>query len=215
MRPPAPVCFRAWPACGLKGTIMKNFANKTRNSLTALGLIMALGLGAGYAVASPGGNHNDAIGKPGQESAVDRVIEISLDDNYFDPESIEVRAGETIKFVLTNQGDGLHEFNIGTPEMHEAHQEEMTEMMDSMNMDGMDHSSMMGMDHDSMDMGNMDMGGMEHDSPNSVFVKPGEQAELIWTFGEADNLEFACNVPGHYDSGMVGAFKQAGPASAS
>ncbi|RED47772.1 putative cupredoxin-like copper-binding protein [Aestuariispira insulae] len=199
---------------------MKNFTNKTRQSLTAIGLIMALGLGTGYALASPGGNHNDAIGKPGQEATVDRVIEISLDDNYFDPESIEIRSGETIKFILSNQGDGLHEFNLGTPEMHEAHQEEMAEMMESMNMDGMDHGSMMGMDHDSMgmsnmDKGNMEMGGMEHDSPNSVFVQPGEQAELIWTFGEADNLEFACNVPGHYDSGMVGAFKQAGPADAS
>ena len=57
------------------------------------------------------------------------------------------------------------------------------------------------------DMMNMDMGGghvMSHDDPNSVLLEPGQSAEVIWKFSEAMPMEFACNVPGHYDSGMMG-----------
>jgi uncharacterized cupredoxin-like copper-binding protein len=37
-----------------------------------------------------------------------------------------------------------------------------------------------------------------------VYLKPGETKELIWTFGNVAELEYACNVPGHYESGMHG-----------
>jgi uncharacterized cupredoxin-like copper-binding protein len=52
----------------------------------------------------------------------------------------------------------------------------------------------------------MDMKGMDmsHDDPNSVLVEPGKTAELVWTFDTDATLEFACNVPGHYEAGMVG-----------
>ena len=46
--------------------------------------------------------------------------------------------------------------------------------------------------------------GMKHDDPNSVLVEPGKTAELTWTFSKATSLEFACNIPGHYQAGMVG-----------
>ena len=45
---------------------------------------------------------------------------------------------------------------------------------------------------------------MAHDDPNSVLLEPGKQDEVIWKFTKAMDLEFACNVPGHYDSGMMG-----------
>jgi len=61
------------------------------------------------------------------------------------------------------------------------------------------------MDHGAMDHGAMgNMGGMKHDDPNSVLVEPGKTAELTWTFTKASGLEFACNIPGHYQAGMVG-----------
>lgn len=53
----------------------------------------------------------------------------------------------------------------------------------------------------------MNMGGgetMEHSDPNSTLLEPGESAEIVWTFSTDADLEFACNVPGHYQSGMVG-----------
>ena len=43
--------------------------------------------------------------------------------------------------------------------------------------------------------------------PQSLQFKEGETAEIVWTFPAHAALEFACNVPGHYDSGMVGKIK--------
>ena len=49
---------------------------------------------------------------------------------------------------------------------------------------------------------------MGHDDPNSVLLNPGETKELVWRFsGRDQQLEFACNVPGHYQAGMVGQFR--------
>lgn len=45
---------------------------------------------------------------------------------------------------------------------------------------------------------------MKRDDPNSVLVEPRKTAELTWAFGKATNLEFVCNIPGHYQAGMVG-----------
>ena len=47
---------------------------------------------------------------------------------------------------------------------------------------------------------------MEHDDPNSILLEPGNSDEIIWKFTEATELEFACNIPGHYNAGMVGQF---------
>lgn len=51
---------------------------------------------------------------------------------------------------------------------------------------------------------------MGHADGNAVLVKPGETKELIWTFSDAQNLEFACNLPGHYQAGMKGEIKVTG-----
>ena len=41
---------------------------------------------------------------------------------YFKPRVIEVKAGETVRFVLKNEGKLLHEFNLGDAAMHAEHQ---------------------------------------------------------------------------------------------
>ena len=46
-----------------------------------------------------------------------------------------------------------------------------------------------------------------HDEANSVLLEPGKSGEVIWTFPEHAELEFACNVPGHYETGMHGKVK--------
>ena len=45
---------------------------------------------------------------------------------------------------------------------------------------------------------------MTQADPNSVLVEPGETKELVWSFARGGKLEFACNLSGHYQSGMVG-----------
>jgi uncharacterized cupredoxin-like copper-binding protein len=38
---------------------------------------------------------------------------------------------------------------------------------------------------------------------NSVLVEPNTSAEIIWKFNTEAKLEAACNVPGHYEAGMI------------
>ena len=96
----------------------------------------------------------------------------------------------------------MHEFNIGTPAMHKGHQKEMMMMVDHgvLEADKINHDKM-----------KMDMGGgktMEHNDPNSALLEPGKSKEIVWKFSKAGTFEFACNVPGHYDAGMVGEARQ-------
>jgi uncharacterized cupredoxin-like copper-binding protein len=149
-----------------------------------------------------GHGHVDAkaFGEPATASQADRTVKIVMGDNFFEPEKLIVEAGETVRFVAINEGGFLHEFNIGTAAMHAEHQEEMMTMMDHgmLTPTGIDHD-MMNMDH-----GSNGMSGHVHDDPNSVLVEPGATQELVWKFAAPTDLEFACNVPGHYDAGMVG-----------
>ena len=143
------------------------------------------------AIAAP--DHGFAFGQPAAADKATRTVEVTLGDMYFEPRAIEVKAGETVRFVVINKGQVAHEFNLGDAAMHAAHQKEMLAMAQ------MDHSKM---GHGGMDHGSM--GGMQHDDPNMVMVQPGQRGELTWTFSGSAPIEFACNVPGHYQAGMVG-----------
>ena len=90
--------------------------------------------------------------------------------------------------------------------MHAKHQEEMAMMMQHgvLTPTGMNHD-MSKMDHSKM--GGMNMEDMKHDDPNSVLVEPGKTGELVWKFTKPTELEFACNIPGHYEAGMAGPIK--------
>ena len=161
-----------------------------------------LGTAQSWASGPHGGGHESdkktSMGTPGKAKDVSRTIEIKMFDNYYEPENISVSAGETVRFVVKNVGELVHEFNIGTSAMHSAHQEEMVMMMEhgALEADKINHKMM-----------KMDMGGgktMEHKDPNSVLLEPGKSGEVIWKFAKESSLEFACNVPGHYDAGMMG-----------
>jgi uncharacterized cupredoxin-like copper-binding protein len=160
-----------------------------RTSLLTAGCLLALSFNALADAA-----HGYAFGQPAPAAKATRTVEVTLQDIAFEPKSLDVKAGETVRFVLVNKGRLLHEFNLGDAAMHAAHQKEMLQMQAS----GMLTATGMGkMDHSAM-------GGMKHDDPNSVLVEPGKTAELTWTFTKTTGLEFACNLPGHYQAGMVG-----------
>jgi len=169
-----------------------------RNRLVLGTCLLALSFGL---EASPAQTYD--FGQPAPAAKAQRNVEVEMGDMSFDPKAIDIKAGETIRFVLVNKGQLLHEFNLGDATMHAAHQQEMLKMQQSgmltpTAMKEMDHSAMAGMDHASP------AHGMQHDDPNSVLVAPGKTAELTWTFTKATSLEFACNIPGHYQAGMVG-----------
>ena len=44
---------------------------------------------------------------------------------------------------------------------------------------------------------------MSHSHSNSVLLSPGEKGELVWKFSNKAKIEAACNVPGHYEVGMI------------
>ena len=44
---------------------------------------------------------------------------------------------------------------------------------------------------------------MSHTHANSVLLEPNKSEEIIWKFNTSAELEAACNVPGHYEAGMI------------
>jgi uncharacterized cupredoxin-like copper-binding protein len=105
-----------------------------------------------------------------------RSIQVGMHDRMrFTPERIEVRLGETLRFVVRNHGKLMHEFVIGTPQENRKHAELMMKFPD-----------------------------MEHDEPYMAHVAPGKTGQIVWTFNREGVFEFACLIAGHYQAGMVG-----------
>ena len=107
-----------------------------------------------------------------------RTIEIEMVDIAYEPETIQVARGETIRFVFTNDGEIAHDAYIGDAAAQDDHEAEMRES------DGMDHGGHGGGDED------------------ELTVEPGETGELTHTFAESETIEIGCHQPGHYDAGM-------------
>jgi uncharacterized cupredoxin-like copper-binding protein len=118
-------------------------------------------------------------GIAGDAKAVTRTAAVKmLDSMRFSPDTLEVKQGETVKFVVSNDGKTMHEFVIGTKREND------------------DHAQLM-----------MKFPNMEHDEPYMAHVGPGKKGEIIWTFNRAGDFDFACLIAGHYQAGMVGKIK--------
>jgi len=44
---------------------------------------------------------------------------------------------------------------------------------------------------------------LSHSHSNSVLLEPDQSGEIIWKFNTNTDIEIACNVPGHYEAGMI------------
>lgn len=120
-------------------------------------------------------------GIAGDAKAVRRTIEVKMTDNMrFSPDKIEVRQGDTIRFVVHNHGKMMHEFVIGTKKENDEHAQMMIKFPN-----------------------------MEHDEPYMAHVKPKAKSELIWHFNRPGEFFFACLIAGHYQAGMIGTIKVA------
>ena len=93
----------------------------------------------------------------------------------FAPSKWEAQAGEPIRIILVNKGKVDHELVFGSEKEIIAHAKEMA---------------------------NPNSKGHQH--TNEISVKPGQQAELVWTFKEPGQYAMACFEPGHYEAGMRG-----------
>ena len=137
------------------------------------------------------------IGEKGDPADVVKVIKVKMYDNYYEPSEFKIKKNQTIKFIVYNYGELVHEFNIATKEMHLKHQPEMMKMVENeiLLVDRIDKKKMKELskkDH-----------SMSHSHSNSVLIEPSDSAEIIWKFNTEVELEVACNVPGHYESGMI------------
>ena len=140
---------------------------------------------------------NMKIGSKGNLNDVNRVIKVVMYDNYYEPSSFKIKAGETIRFELVNAGELVHEFNIANKMMHMKHQPEMEKMVENeiLFADSIDKNKMKKMAKIDKSMG--------HSHTNSVLLEPKQKGDIIWKFDNAVNIEIACNVPGHYQVGMI------------
>lgn len=191
------------------------YGDGTEKSLiSALGAAVlgaALTLSGGHALAagSHAGGHGpkDAakIGKISKPVKGARTIVIDMYDNYFEPEEITVKPGEVVRFQVVNKGEYLHEFSLGTAAMHAAHGKMMQVMMEH----GMIDAHKVNPERMNMKHG-PDDAHMDHahgPESGSLLVEPGKSAELWWVFPKSASLEFGCNMPGHYEAGMMGPVK--------
>jgi uncharacterized cupredoxin-like copper-binding protein len=186
--------------------------SKRKHLAATLGVAVGL-LAGGAALADTAYRQ---FGDRGRAQDVRRTITVVMRDNSYEPRTIQVRAGETVRFVVRNEGQLVHEFNLGTQQMHAQHRREMQAMFESGQMTATSLSPAHGAGHGAHGShgghgshgapagGHGGHGAMAHDDPNSILLEPGKSGELVWKFTRAMNLEFACNVPGHYESGMVG-----------
>jgi len=127
-----------------------------------------------------------AWGIAGDAKAAKRTVELTMTDNMrFTPDRIDVKQGETVRIVLKNQGQMLHEFVIGT-------KKELDE-----------HAALM-----------VKFPTMEHSEPYMAHVRAGKTGEIVWTFNRAGEFDFACLIAGHYQAGMVGKVRVATAAAA-
>jgi uncharacterized cupredoxin-like copper-binding protein len=134
-----------------------------------------------------------AFGRAGDAKKVGRTIRIRMDDRmrfvaaaarqsdvhaghppHAMPGDLVVTRGETVRFLVRNDGKVMHEMVIGTMKELKEHAELMRRFPD-----------------------------MEHDEPHMSHVAPGRQGEIVWQFTQPGEFHYACLIPGHMEAGMI------------
>lgn len=117
-----------------------------------------------------------AFGQEGNPKKVSRTIRVDMADSMrFTPSDVTVEKGETVRFVVHNSGQVLHEMVLGTREALAEHAALMKKFPN-----------------------------MEHADANMAHVKPSKTGEIVWRFTKPGEFQFACLQPGHFEAGMVG-----------
>ena len=157
----------------------KAMHDKMHGSGAGMGTMGSMGAMSHDHGASGGHDHgskNASVGQPGIAKNVSRTIKVGMTDNMkFNPNSLQVRQGETIRFVVKNLGKTKHEMVLGTDQELQEHYKQMMKFPE-----------------------------MEHAEPNMVTLGAGQSGEIIWQFTNPGKVQFACLQPGHYDAGMKG-----------
>ncbi|MGF1851552.1 copper-binding protein [Vibrio satsumensis] len=116
------------------------------------------------------------VGMPATGAKPDKVVHVLLSDDMkiTFKNKVDIEPNDVVQFVVMNTGKIDHEFSIGSASEQLEHREMMK-----------------------------NMGNHAHDSGSTVTVKPGKAKQLLWHFHGDNNVEFACNIPGHAEAGML------------
>ncbi|MEZ9119211.1 cupredoxin family protein [Vibrio cyclitrophicus] len=116
------------------------------------------------------------VGMPAKGAKPDKVVHVLLSDDMkiTFKNKVDIESNDVVQFVVMNTGKIDHEFSIGSASEQLEHREMMK-----------------------------NMGNHAHDSGSTVTVEPGKAKQLLWHFHGDNNVEFACNIPGHAEAGMV------------
>jgi uncharacterized cupredoxin-like copper-binding protein len=115
------------------------------------------------------------FGRAGDPKKAVRTIRVGMDDTmHFTPGDLVLKKGDTVKFVVRNDGKIMHEMVIGTMKELKEHAELMRKFPT-----------------------------MEHEEPYMAHVAPGKLDEIVWQFTRAGEFYYACLIPGHLEAGMI------------
>lgn len=128
-----------------------------------------------------------AFGGKGDPARVSKTVAIEASEIKYDIEALKFKAGETVRFVITNKGEQPHELTIGDEKYQEVARQMMT------------HMAEMG-----MDLASPEHAALHASAGNTVVVQVSETKEIVWTFTKPGSFEFSCNMPGHAEVGMKG-----------
>jgi uncharacterized cupredoxin-like copper-binding protein len=124
------------------------------------------------------GEHYSA-GVPGDPKTPFRTVTVTMRERdgqmSFEPNHLDVKRNEQIKFEIINAGAMAHEFMLADANDNDKHAALMEKYPD-----------------------------MEHDDPNGKTVQPGARVEILWRFSKRGEFQFACLIPGHRQAGMLG-----------
>ncbi len=119
-----------------------------------------------------------ASGSPAGATASPREVDLTMTDQMtFEPARIEVRPGETIRFVVRNVSNEAHEAYIGTEEEQRLH----ATVHAAVPADKQSTTTHMGY---------------------AVHIPPFGNGELVAVFAADTEYVIGCHYPGHYEAGM-------------
>jgi uncharacterized cupredoxin-like copper-binding protein len=133
-----------------------------------LGFLIAVVIAGGCG----GGDSGNGSADDGREPS--RTVDVTMRDIHYEPTSVEVKAGETVKFVFHNEGAIVHDAFIGDEAAQAAHEKEMRD----------------------------DEGGHHGGEDDALTVDPGKTDSLTYTFDKPATLAIGCHQAGHYAAGM-------------
>jgi uncharacterized cupredoxin-like copper-binding protein len=146
-----------------------------------LASVFVIGAALVFGAATAYGHGADVkFGFPAKANAKARVVNVEMDEGAdgklsYSPNTVEVKRGETIHFVVVNKGKDTHDFFVGPEQLIDEHVEELKKDP------------------------NTDM-----DDPSWIRVKAGETGNLVWRFTVKGDFDYASVLPGQIEAGMHG-----------